>query len=89
MDNTRVACWDLGYDKKTKVAHYFTFANYNAKIWRNDIECAGKEASLRECPVKYRPYSTCTRLVHVKCNGKCKLLLRIVGILKKILIFLQ
>jgi hypothetical protein len=72
MINTRVACLDLS-DRKTKVDHYFTSVSNNIKIWRNDIECSGMETSLRRCSVKYRPYSKCTRLVHVQCNAKCKL----------------
>ena len=74
MDNTRVACWDLGYRRKSEVDHYFSSVSSNTKIWRNDIECTGKEKGLRECRVKYRPYFKCTRLVHVQCKTKCKFL---------------
>ena len=72
MNNTRAVCSELGYNRKSEVAHYFTSVTDKTKVWRNNIECTRKEINLNECRTTYRPISTCKRLAHVKCKGKCK-----------------
>ena len=50
MDDARVACRELGYPDAASALQSAHFGAGSGQIWLDDVNCAGSEDSIENCP---------------------------------------
>ncbi|KAM7434180.1 hypothetical protein ABFA07_015719 [Porites harrisoni] len=50
MNNARVVCRQLGYSDAVSALSYAHFGGGSGQIWLDDVNCAGSEDSIYNCP---------------------------------------
>ena len=50
MNNARVVCRQLGYSDAVNALSYAHFGAGSGQIWLDDVNCAGSEDSIDNCP---------------------------------------